>query len=77
MIKDLVSRWPVVRQILHGGDGTGTEAMSHRTETLRPKNDGAQIARSVCRYCEILNNVENLAFSASVGGRLPRDPTQE
>jgi hypothetical protein len=62
MIKDLVSRWPVVRQILDGGDGTGPEAMSHRTETLRPKNDGAQIARSVCRYCEILNNIENLAF---------------
>jgi formate dehydrogenase major subunit len=53
MIKDLLSRWPVVRQILHGGDGTGPEAMSHRTETLRPKNDGAQVARSVCPYCAV------------------------
>jgi formate dehydrogenase major subunit len=53
MIKELVSRWPVVRQILHGGDGTGPEAMSRRTETLRPKNDGAQVARSVCPYCAI------------------------
>jgi formate dehydrogenase major subunit len=53
MIKDFVSRWPVVRQILHGGDGTGPEAFSHHTETLRPKNDGAQVARSVCPYCAV------------------------
>ena len=53
MIKDFVSRWPVVRQILHGGDGTGPEAMSHRTETLRPRNEGAQVARSICPYCAV------------------------
>jgi len=53
VIKDLLSRWPVVRQILHGGNGTGPEAMSPRTETLRPKNDGAQVARSVCPYCAV------------------------
>ena len=53
MIKELVSRWPVVRQILHGGDGTGPEAMSRHTEQLRPKNDGAQVARSVCPYCAV------------------------
>jgi formate dehydrogenase major subunit len=53
MIKDLLSRWPVVRQILHGGDGTGPEAYSRRTETFRPKNDGAQVARSVCPYCAV------------------------
>jgi formate dehydrogenase major subunit len=53
MIKDLLFRWPVIRQILHGGDGTGPEAYSRRTETLRPKNDGAQVARSVCPYCAV------------------------
>src|SRR5215475_3652268 len=53
MIKELLSRWPVVRQISRGGDGTGPEAMSHLTERLRPKNDGAQVARSVCPYCAV------------------------
>ena len=40
MIKEFALQWPLLRQILHGGDGTGPEAMSHRTQTLRPKNDG-------------------------------------
>lgn len=53
MIKELALRWPVLRQILQGGDGTGPEAMSHRTQTLRPKNEGAKVARSVCPYCAV------------------------
>ena len=53
MIKDFALQWPVFRQILHGGDGTGHEAMSARTLSLRPKNEGAQIARSVCPYCAV------------------------
>jgi formate dehydrogenase major subunit len=53
MIKELALRWPVVRQILHGGNGTGPEVMSLRTQTLRPKNDGAKVARSVCPYCAV------------------------
>jgi formate dehydrogenase major subunit len=53
MIKELALRWPVVRQILHGADGTGAEAMSERTRTLLPKNTGARIARSVCPYCGV------------------------
>ena len=53
MIKDSVLQWPVLRQILHGGDGTGHEAMSARTLSLRPKNEGAEIARSVCPYCAV------------------------
>jgi formate dehydrogenase major subunit len=53
MIKDFVLQWPVLRQILHGGDGTGHEAMSARTLSLRPKNEGAEIARSVCPYCAV------------------------
>jgi formate dehydrogenase major subunit len=53
MIKELALRWPVVRQMLHGGDGTGAEAMTERTLTLRPKNEGAKVARSVCPYCAV------------------------
>jgi formate dehydrogenase major subunit len=53
MIKDFALRWPVIRQILHGGNGTGPEGFSERTRTLRPKNEGAQVARSVCPYCAV------------------------
>ncbi len=53
MIKELALRWPVVRQLFPGGDGTGVEAMSERTRTLRPKNEGAKSARSVCPYCAV------------------------
>jgi len=53
MIKELFTRWPLVRQILSGGDGTGPEAMSERTRTLRPRHYDAQVARSVCPYCAV------------------------
>lgn len=53
MIKKLLQRWPLVRQIQTGGDGTGAEAMSERTRTLLPKNDGAEVTRSVCPYCAV------------------------
>jgi formate dehydrogenase major subunit len=53
MIKELISRWPVARQILHGGNGTGPEAMSQVTRGLRPKNEGTKVARSVCPYCAV------------------------
>jgi formate dehydrogenase major subunit len=53
MIRELLLQWPVVRQILGGGDGTGPEAMSRRTHELRPKNEGAKVARSVCPYCAV------------------------
>jgi formate dehydrogenase major subunit len=53
MLKEFAMRWPVMRQILQGGDGTGPEAMSARTRSLRPKNEGAKIARSVCPYCAV------------------------
>ena len=53
MIKELALRWPVVRQIVNRTDGTGAEAMSDRTLTLLPKNEGAQVARSVCPYCAV------------------------
>ena len=42
-----------MRQLLDGGDGTGVEAMSERTRALRPRTEGADIARSVCPYCAV------------------------
>jgi formate dehydrogenase major subunit len=53
MIKEMALRWPVIRQILHGGDGTGPEAMSDATRNLLPKNHGAEVARSICPYCAV------------------------
>jgi formate dehydrogenase major subunit len=53
MIKDLLMRWPLVRQIMTGGDGTGREAMSERTRTLRARNHGTHVARSICPYCGV------------------------
>jgi len=53
MIKDLLMRWPLIRQIVTGGDGTGREAMSDRTRTLQARNHDAQVARSICPYCGV------------------------
>jgi formate dehydrogenase major subunit len=53
MLKDLLSRWPVVRQLQNGSDGTGVEAMSGKTRDLLPKNFGAEVARSICPYCGV------------------------
>src|SRR5436190_1919250 len=54
MIRDLLSRWPVIKQFENGSwRGTGEEAMSERTKLLQPKNHGAEVARSVCPYCGV------------------------
>lgn len=53
VLKDLLSRWPLIRQIQTGADGTGPEAMTPRTLNLRPKNEGADVARSICPYCGV------------------------
>jgi formate dehydrogenase major subunit len=53
MLKDLLSRWPVMEQLRTGANGTGEEAWSDRTRTLLPKTDGCEIARSVCPYCGV------------------------
>ena len=53
MLKNLLSRWPLIQQIRTGADGTGPESMSQRTQNLRPKTDGAQVARSICPYCGV------------------------
>jgi formate dehydrogenase major subunit len=53
MIKDLLSRWPVIKQLRNGGDGTGEESWTDRTRNLKPKTHGAEVARSICPYCAV------------------------
>lgn len=53
MLKELLTDWPVIRQILTRTDGTGAEAMSERTRRLAPKHRHAELARSVCPYCAV------------------------
>jgi len=53
MLAELLLKWPLIRQLRNGSDGTGAEAMSERTKALRPKNEGADVARSVCPYCGV------------------------
>jgi formate dehydrogenase major subunit len=48
-----LTRWPFFRQLTAGGDGAGPEAMSPETLALRPRLDGARVARSVCPYCAV------------------------
>jgi formate dehydrogenase major subunit len=49
----LLERWPLVRQMRYGGDGTGPEAMSPRTRRLQPRTRGASVSKSVCPYCGV------------------------
>ena len=53
MLRDLLSRWPLIQQIRTGANGNGVESMSERTRNLRPKTDGAEVARSICPYCGV------------------------
>jgi formate dehydrogenase major subunit len=53
MLSELILKWPLIRQILDGGDGTGAEAMSEATRRLRPRNEGADVTRSICPYCAV------------------------
>ena len=52
-ILDLLRQWPVVRQVLTGGDGTGPEAMSAQTRALRPRHETANVTRSICPFCAV------------------------
>jgi formate dehydrogenase major subunit len=49
----LLSKWPVIRQIREGADGTGLEVMSDKTRAIHARIDGAQVAHSVCPYCGV------------------------
>ena len=53
MLAELLLKWPLVRQIIGGADGTGSEAMSDRTRALKPKTEDASVARSICPYCGV------------------------
>jgi formate dehydrogenase major subunit len=46
-------RWPVIRQLIEGGDGTGVEAMTERTRTLGLRIADASVSRSICPYCAV------------------------
>src|ERR1700745_1202746 len=52
-LKKLLRRWPLIQQLQSGANRTGPEAMSPRTRNLRPKNHGADVARSICPYCGV------------------------
>ena len=52
-IRDLISEWPLLRQITTGADGTGAESMTARTRALRPRNEDAGVVRSICPYCGV------------------------
>jgi formate dehydrogenase major subunit len=49
MLAELLLKWPLIRQLR----GDENAAMSDRTRALRPKNEAAQVARSICPYCAV------------------------
>src|SRR5437870_13318712 len=53
MLAELLLKWPLLRQLKSRSDGSGVESMSDRTHALRPKNEGMQVARSICPYCAV------------------------
>ena len=53
MLFELFSRWPLIRQIRVGGDGTGVEAMSEATKRLEPRHRDTQVTAGVCPYCGV------------------------
>ena len=53
MLAEMLLKWPLIRQLQSRARGTGEEAMSDRTKALRPKHDGASVARSICPYCGV------------------------
>lgn len=52
-IRRTFRNWPVLHQLRHGSDGTGLEVISEETARLRPRNEGAAVARSICPYCAV------------------------
>lgn len=53
MVRDVLSGWPLIRQLSSGGNGTSAEAVSPATAALEPRTAGAHVARSVCPYCGV------------------------
>ena len=44
---ELLSKWPLLRQIRERKDGTGLESMSNKTRAMHARIDGAKVARSI------------------------------
>jgi formate dehydrogenase major subunit len=53
VLAELLLKWPLIRQLRTGADGTGVESMSEATHALRPKTDDTDVARSICPYCGV------------------------
>jgi formate dehydrogenase major subunit len=53
MLAELLLKWPLVRQLKERSLATGDDAVSTRTRGLTRKNEGAQVARSICPYCGV------------------------
>ena len=49
MLAELLFKWPLLRQLRGDRDA----AVSDRTRALKPKNAGAEVARSICPYCAV------------------------
>ena len=54
-IKTLLSKWPLLRQIRHGLDGTGLESMSDKTREMHARidNPDVEVSKSICPYCAV------------------------
>jgi formate dehydrogenase major subunit len=53
MLAELLLKWPLLRQLRDRSDGTGADAMSDATKSLRRKNEHAKVTRSICPYCAV------------------------
>jgi len=49
VLAELLLKWPLIRQLR----GEKDAAVSDRTRDLRPKNEAADVARSICPYCGV------------------------
>src|SRR5205809_8634 len=49
VLAELLLKWPLIRQLR----GEKDAAVSERTRELRPKNEAAEVARSICPYCGV------------------------
>ena len=54
-LASLLSKWPLLRQIRHGLDGTGLESMSDQTRAMHARIDdeGVEVSKSICPYCAV------------------------
>ena len=49
MLAELLLKWPLIRQLR----GDKNADVSDGTRALKRKNDGAEVARSICPYCGV------------------------